>query len=281
MASTAEQAGGDEPSPPGSRIEEDPFGPPVVLTEEQLRQGDFNKRVWRLMDGYEPSYSAGAAKLEWQLAPGGEDDPYGGPFYETAAEAQEAAEWHRQACEAAQEALGIAEDAEHSARADLEHLRAELERTRPWQRRHRQALRDQIADAASEVFELGLDVSRFDSQDEYCQRKHLDATWIADVLRRHEHARRAGEEAVARALGWRPGSAATNRRAVFQAGTDIVVAQTGSERVLPSEVRTGPALTVQVRRGGGLPLSDREHGRKNEPERPPQVPVREGPAPRM
>ncbi len=169
------------------------------------RQSGYDRAVDRLMADYQPSYEPGAAEDEWRLAPGGENDPYGGPFYQTAAEAAEAAGRHRADAWAAADGLERAIPLEQAARADLERLRGELRAARPWQRRRRAELREQIADADSRHEERSGDVERFLSVAEFSAGRYDDAAWVAGALRRSERAGRAAGDAVARTLGWQPG----------------------------------------------------------------------------
>ncbi|HEY1915853.1 MAG TPA: hypothetical protein VGH27_09785 [Streptosporangiaceae bacterium] len=185
---------------------EPPWGGPAPQwpPEERLTHR-YNELVWRLMADYKPSYDPGQAENEWRMAPGGENDPYGGPFYTTAIEAQEAAAHHRQQADAAAADLPAAEASLREQTGYVEKLRAELAGSRPWQRHRREQLRGQIAVAEDVLFDRYNDASVLEFLVKWSPERHSAAAWIAGVLGRHERARDAAQDAAARAMGWRPG----------------------------------------------------------------------------
>jgi hypothetical protein len=174
-------------------------------TPEQRLEQRYHELVTDLLADYEPSYSAGAAENEWRMAPGGENDPYSGPFYTTAAEADEAAAIALERADAATALLPAAEDALREQTQYVEKLRAELDGCRPWQRHRREQLRERISEAVDVQEGQNGDVWVLEWQLESSLDHHTAAVWIGGVLRRYERAVHAAQEAAARTMGWRPG----------------------------------------------------------------------------
>jgi hypothetical protein len=186
----------------------DLWGPALEWTPELRLELRYNELVTQLMADYQPSYSAGAAEDAWRMAPGGDNDPYGGPFYTTAAGADAAAAVELARVEAARAELPGAEAAVAAARRRLEELRAELAGSHPWQRHRRERLRGQIEHADGVLDDRCHEASQLESLVEWSSVRYGDAAWIAGVLGRYERAVHAAEESAARTLGWRPGQPA-------------------------------------------------------------------------
>jgi hypothetical protein len=220
----------------------DPWGPAPGGTPELRLELRYHELVGRRMTDYQPSYSAGAAEDAWRRAPGGDNDPYGGPFYRTAAEAEAAAAVELARAEAARAELPGAEAALVAAARRLAELRAGLAGSRPWQRHRRERWRGQIERAKDVLDDRYHDMSRLVSLEERSSDRHGDATWIAEVLRRYERALHAAEESAARTLGWRPGQPAEDSlpRAIGSPGRRAPAGgQVHSTRARPPALESG------------------------------------------
>ena len=188
-----------------------PWGPRREWTAEERLTHRYHQSVGRLMEDYQPSYDPDGAEQEWLTDQRDDYGPYSGPFYRTAARAQEWADYYREEAEAASAALPAAEAALRAAAERLDELRSQLAGTWPWQRHRREQLRAQVSDTKSAAGDLYSDLSRLESTADSSVDRHYDAARIAGVLRRHERARLVARDAVTRTLGWRPGQAPSSR----------------------------------------------------------------------
>jgi hypothetical protein len=111
----------------------------------------YNDAVYRLMADYQRSYNPDADEQARDLAVWDEVN-YDGPYYRTAQQAQEAIAYHKPQVDAAREALPAAKAAMQAAVEHRDNLRNQLARTRPWQRRKRARLREEV-EQAEEVAE--------------------------------------------------------------------------------------------------------------------------------
>jgi hypothetical protein len=167
-------------------------------TGTSRRELDYHRAVGRLLQDYQESYSPDAAEQEWRAAPGGENDPYGGPFYRSVAEAREAADLCRSSAEQAAERAWQAEADARTLAARLDAARASLERASPWRWRQRARLHGQVARTEESLAEVRHDIQGYACSQELELELAEDAEWIAAVLQRHENALRASEAAVSR-----------------------------------------------------------------------------------
>jgi hypothetical protein len=183
----------------------------------ELRARDFRERVARLMGGYEASYDADRAGY------GYEDDPdelgrY--PDYGGSVQAVEAASQYRAAAASASAALEAVEAREPALIEQLSEARAALERAWPWQWRRRTELRTLIADTEEDLWALAGEAEGYAFTVISNEQSCTDAEWAVAMLSRREHAETAAGDAVARALGWRPGDPLPAGRGTFRAGPD-------------------------------------------------------------
>jgi hypothetical protein len=178
----------------------------------------FRERVGRLLGDYTPSYDPDGAEYEYLMAPGGDNDPYSGPFYRTSAEASEAADIWRSYigyCHA-----GIHDYEGRARRADerIDAALAGLEPIASWRRRRHSELLNEIAEARNGLEETAHRTAGYASAAKYAGERIDTAEWIAGALQRAERAHEAAVDAAAQVLGWRPGEPVTTRRLAFRAG---------------------------------------------------------------